>query len=154
MDKIKSLEDLKRVREEALQKRDARKIEGQKQVIVGMGTVGIASGARDTLKAILKFIEENNLSDVIVRQTGNIGMDSFEPIVQIVIGESAPVSYGKVTPEIAQKIMKTHVVQGNIVRRIRNQILEGLKWHFIVHIYWYLLILFASKKELLTSLIH
>ena len=114
MDKIKSLEDLKRVREEALQKRDARKIEGQKQVIVGMGTVGIASGARDTLKAILKFIEENNLSDVIVRQTGNIGMDSFEPIVQIVIGESAPVSYGKVTPEIAQKIMKTHVVQGNI----------------------------------------
>ncbi|MCE5206826.1 MAG: (2Fe-2S) ferredoxin domain-containing protein [Chloroflexi bacterium] len=115
MDKIKSLEDLKRVREEALQKRDARKIEGQKQVIVGMGTVGIASGARDTLKAILKFIEENNLSDVIVRQTGNIGMDSFEPIVQIVIGESAPVSYGKVTPEIAQKIMKTHVVQGNIV---------------------------------------
>jgi len=115
MDKIKSLEDLKRVREEALQKRDARKIEGQKQVIVGMGTVGIASGARDTLKAILKFIEENNLSDAIVRQTGNIGLDSFEPIVQIVIGESAPVSYGKVTPEIAQKIMKTHVVQGNIV---------------------------------------
>lgn len=115
MDKIKSLEDLKKVREEALLKRDAKKIEGQKQVIVGMGTVGIASGARDTLKEILKFIEDHNLNDVIVRQTGNIGMDSFEPIVQIVIGEAAPVSYGKVTPEIARTIMNTHVVQGKIV---------------------------------------
>lgn len=115
MDKIKSLEDLKKVREEALMKRDAKKIEGQKQVIVGMGTVGIASGARDTLKAILTFIEENGLNDVVVRQTGNIGMDSFEPIVQIVIGEAAPVSYGKVTPEIVRTIMQKHVVQGNIV---------------------------------------
>lgn len=115
MDKIKSLEDLKRVREEALLKRDAKKIEGQKQVIVGMGTVGIAAGARDTLKEIMKFIEENGLNDVIVRQTGNIGMDSYEPIIQVVLGDAAPVSYGKVTPDIAKKIMKTHVVQGKIV---------------------------------------
>lgn len=117
MDKIKSLEDLKRIREEALLKRDAKKVEGQKQVVVGMGTVGIASGARDTLKAILNFIEENGLNDVLVRQTGNIGMDSFEPIVQVVIGEAAPVSYGKVTAEIAQTIMKEHVVEGNIVEK-------------------------------------
>ncbi|MEM5775324.1 MAG: (2Fe-2S) ferredoxin domain-containing protein, partial [Anaerolineaceae bacterium] len=110
-------EDLKRIREEALLKRDAKKVEGQKQVVVGMGTVGIASGARDTLKAILNFIEENGLNDVLVRQTGNIGMDSFEPIVQVVIGEAAPVSYGKVTAEIAQTIMKEHVVEGNIVEK-------------------------------------
>ncbi len=117
MDKIKSLEDLKRIREEALMKRDAKKVEGQKQVVVGMGTVGIASGARSTLKEILSFIEENGLNDVLVRQTGNIGMDSFEPIVQIIIGEEAPVSYGKVTPEIARTIMKEHIVQGNIVEK-------------------------------------
>ena len=76
MEKIKSLEDLKRVREEALKKREAKKVEGQKQVIVGMGTVGIASGARETLKAILNAIADNNLNDVLVRQTGNIGMNS------------------------------------------------------------------------------
>jgi NADP-reducing hydrogenase subunit HndB len=33
-------------------------------------------------KAILEFIESENLSGVTVRQTGNIGLDSFEPIVQ------------------------------------------------------------------------
>jgi NADP-reducing hydrogenase subunit HndB len=117
MEKIKSLEDLKRVREEALRKREAKKIEGQKQIIVGMGTVGIASGARETLKAILNFIEENNLNDIVVRQTGNIGMDSFEPIVQVVIGENSPISYGKVTSEAARTIMQEHVVQGNIVEK-------------------------------------
>jgi NADP-reducing hydrogenase subunit HndB len=117
MDKIKSLEDLKRVREEALMKRDAKKVAGQKQVVVGMGTVGIASGARDTLKAIMNFIEENNLNDVLVRQTGNIGMDSFEPIVQVIIGEADPVSYGKVTADIAKTIMAEHIVQGKIVEK-------------------------------------
>jgi NADP-reducing hydrogenase subunit HndB len=117
MEKIKSLEDLKRVREEALKKREVKKTEGQKQVIVGMGTVGIASGARETLKSILNFIEENNLTDIVVRQTGNIGMDSFEPIVQVIIADGEPVSYGKVTPEGARAIMQDHIVQGNIVEK-------------------------------------
>jgi NADP-reducing hydrogenase subunit HndB len=116
MEKVKSLEDLKRIREEALQKRQAKAVSGQKEVIVGMGTVGIAAGARETLKAILDYIEVNNLSDILVRQTGNIGLDSWEPIVQVVIGESPMVTYGKVTPDAARRIMKEHVVGGHIVK--------------------------------------
>ncbi|NMC78260.1 MAG: (2Fe-2S) ferredoxin domain-containing protein [Chloroflexi bacterium] len=116
MDKVKSLEDLKRIREEALQKREAKNVAGEKQVIVGMGTVGIAAGARETLKAILEFIEKENLTDIIVRQTGNIGLDSWEPIVQVVIADQPKVTYGKVTAEIAEKIMKEHVVGGKIVQ--------------------------------------
>ncbi|NPV77692.1 MAG: (2Fe-2S) ferredoxin domain-containing protein [Anaerolineae bacterium] len=116
MNKVKSIEDLKRIREEALKKRDAKTLSGQKQIIVGMGTVGIAAGARDTLKAILNFIENEKLSDIVVRQTGNIGWDSHEPIVQVIIGEVEKVTYGKVTPEIAVKILKEHVVGGKIVK--------------------------------------
>jgi len=115
MDKIKTLEDLKRIREEALEKRRVKSASGQVQIVVGMGTVGIAAGARETLKAILDYIEENNLSDITVRQTGNIGLDSFEPIVQIVIGENAKVTYGRVTPDAARRIMKDHVQGGKIV---------------------------------------
>ncbi|MBI4927776.1 MAG: (2Fe-2S) ferredoxin domain-containing protein [Anaerolineae bacterium] len=89
---------------------------GQIQVVVGMGTVGIAAGARETLKAILDTIEKENIPDVVVRQTGNIGLDSYEPIVQVVIGESPKVTYGKVNPEAARRIMKEHVVGGNIVK--------------------------------------
>ena len=81
-----------------------------------MGTVGIAAGARETLKAILEYIEKENLSDVIVRQTGNIGLDSLEPIVQVMVGENPKVTYGKVTPDAARRIMKEHVVGGQVVK--------------------------------------
>ena len=44
MSAIKSLEDLKKVREEALEKRKARATAGRAEVVVGMGTCGIAAG--------------------------------------------------------------------------------------------------------------
>lgn len=116
VDKVKTLDDLKKLREEALEKRRVKSASGQIQIVVGMGTVGIASGARETLKAILEYIEKENLSDVIVRQTGNIGLDSMEPIVQVIIGENPKVTYVRVTPDAARRIMKEHVVGGQIVK--------------------------------------
>ncbi len=115
MDKIKSLDDLKRMREEAMKKRDATTTSGKKQVVIGMGTVGIAAGARETLKAILDLIEQENISDVVVRQTGNIGIDSWEPVVQVMIHDQAQVNYGKVTPEVARRIIKEHLQGGKVV---------------------------------------
>ena len=116
VDKVKTLDDLRKLREEALEKRRVKSASGQVQIIVGMGTVGIAAGARETLKAILDTIEKENLSDVIVRQTGNIGLDSMEPIVQVVVGENPKVTYGKVTPEAARRIMNEHIMGGQIVK--------------------------------------
>lgn len=115
MPTIKSLEDLKRVREEALEKRRVKTASGQAQVIVGMGTCGIAAGARDTMKAILASIEGDNLTGIIVTQTGCIGLCEQEPIVQVVIGDQPKVTYGKVTPEVARQILKEHVVDGQIL---------------------------------------
>ncbi len=115
MPAIKSLDDLKRIREEALQKRELKQTSGQAQVIVGMGTCGIAAGARETMKAILDAIQEENLSGIIVTQTGCIGLCEREPIVQVVVGEQAKVTYGKVTPAVARRILKQHVVGGQVV---------------------------------------
>lgn len=116
MPSIKSLDDLKKIREEALEKQQLKETSGKTEIIVGMGTVGIAAGARETLKAILDIIEKDNLSDIIVRQTGNIGLDSFEPIVQVILPGEEKVSYGKVNPEMVQRIMKEHVLGGEIVK--------------------------------------
>lgn len=116
VDKVKTLEDLKRLREEALEKRRVKSASGEIQIVVGMGTVGIAAGARETLKAILEFIEKETLTDIVVRQTGNIGLDSWEPIVQVIVGDSPKVTYGKVSPDAARRIMKEHVVGGQIVK--------------------------------------
>jgi NADP-reducing hydrogenase subunit HndB len=115
MPAVKSLEDLKKLREEALEKRRVKTASGQTQVIVGMGTCGIAAGARDTMKAILDVIEKDELSGIIVTQTGCIGQCDKEPIVQIMIGDQPKVTYGKVNPEAARRIMKEHVEGGSPV---------------------------------------
>ena len=116
MTSLKSLDDLKRVREEALKKQQLKENSGKKEIIVGMGTVGIAAGARETLKAILEMIELEDLNDIVVRQTGNIGLDSFEPIVQVVLPDEDKITYGNVTPDMAREIIKKHVIQGEIVK--------------------------------------
>ncbi len=115
MPNIKSLDDLKKIREEAIKKQQLKETSGKTEVIVGMGTVGIAAGARETLKAILDLIENEDLSDILVRQTGNIGLDSFEPIVQVVKPGEEKVTYGKVNPEMARQIIKEHIIAGKIL---------------------------------------
>jgi NADP-reducing hydrogenase subunit HndB len=122
MEKVKTLDDLKRLRQDALDKRKLKTESGQIQIVVGMGTVGIAAGARETLKAFLDYIEQENLSDVEVRQTGNVGMDSYEPVVQIIIGANPKVTYGRVTPDAARRIMKEHVLGGQVVK---EHLIEG-----------------------------
>ena len=114
MDAVNSLEDLKRIREKALEKRKMKKASGAVQVIISMGMCGIAVGARETYKAVLDYIEKNHVENVSVTQTGCVGLCEQEPILQVVKGESKKISYGKVSPEIAEKIMKSHVVEGNI----------------------------------------
>ncbi len=116
MPAIKSLEELKRVREEALQKKKMKAAPGNVQVIVAMGTCGIAAGARDTMKSVLNYIEKNNLSGITVTQTGCIGMCEQEPIVQVVIGDQPKVLYGKVNAEVIGQIMKQHVQNGQPVK--------------------------------------
>jgi NADP-reducing hydrogenase subunit HndB len=115
MPNVKSLEDLKRLKEAALKKRQAMTTSGRAQVIVAMGTCGIAAGARDTMKAILDQIEADQMSGVVVTQTGCIGQCEWEPIVEVALGEEPKVIYGKVSAERARQIMREHVEGGKVV---------------------------------------
>ncbi len=112
---VKSLEDLQRLKEEALEKRKAQATAGRAQITVGMGTCGIAAGARETMKAILEVIETDNLSDIVVTQTGCIGLCEWEPIVEVVVGNGPKVTYGKVSPEMAKQITQEHIEGGKVL---------------------------------------
>jgi NADP-reducing hydrogenase subunit HndB len=85
-------------------------------VIVAMGTCGIAAGARDTMKSVLNYIENENVSGVTVTQTGCLGRCEEEPIVQVIVGDQTKVVYGKVNTQVAEKIMKQHVQNGQPVK--------------------------------------
>jgi len=95
---IKSLEDLKKMREEAQRKQELKSASGKTEIIVGMGTVGIAAGARETLKAILKFVEEHNLDNVIIRNRQHRDRFLRASCAGNFTG-SGMVTYGHVSPE-------------------------------------------------------
>jgi len=116
MNAIKSLDDLKKIREAALAKRKLSETTGSTQVIVGMGTCGIAAGARETMKSVLDYIEANNLENIVVSQTGCIGLCEQEPIMMVALAGQEKVTYGKVSMEVAKRIMKDHVAEGKIVK--------------------------------------
>ena len=116
MPAIKSLEELMRVREEALHKKQMKATPGNIQVIVAMGTCGIAAGARDTMKSVLNYIENEKVSGVTITQTGCIGVCEQEPIIQVIVGDQPKVVYGKVNTQVAEKIMKQHVQNGQPVK--------------------------------------
>ncbi len=115
MPNVKSLEDLKRLKEAALKKRQAMSTSGRAQVVVAMGTCGIAAGARETMKAILDQIEADQLSGIVVTQTGCMGKCEWEAIVEVAVGNEPKVAYGKINPERARQIMRDHVQGGKVV---------------------------------------
>jgi NADP-reducing hydrogenase subunit HndB len=107
-----SLEDLRKLRDTKktdLKRRDA---EGKEiQVIVGMGTCGIAAGAKGTLDAFLRLLDENKLVEsVLVRQTGCMGLCSVEPTVEVVVPGMPAVIYGPVDAAGAEKIVQKHII--------------------------------------------
>lgn len=111
---MKTIEDLKRMREQ-LQSTNNLRHDGGVQVIVGMGTCGIAAGAREVMSAILDEIAKRKLMDVTIRQTGCIGMCEKEVLVDVVRPGEPRITYGKVTPASIPKIIAEHVVNGRIV---------------------------------------
>src|SRR5690554_6881713 len=79
-----TLEDLRKLRETKRQDMDMRSPDNKDvDIIVSMGTSGIAAGAKDTLKAFVEELEKRGLTNVAVRQVGGMGLDHAEPTVEV-----------------------------------------------------------------------
>ncbi|MDR1866813.1 MAG: (2Fe-2S) ferredoxin domain-containing protein [Treponema sp.] len=107
-----TLEELRALRESKKGDLKRRDVEGKDiQVIVGMGTCGIAAGAKVTLDTFLKSLEQHNLVDsVLVRQTGCMGLCHSEPTVEVIVPGMPTVIYGNVNPSVTEEIVKTHLI--------------------------------------------
>lgn len=115
MSKVKSLEELMKIKEQALQNIKMRESGKRGKIIVAMGTCGIAAGAKDTLKAIVEYMNELKIDDIAVVQSGCMGLCEVEPTIEVSLEGQEPVIYGHVTPENAKRIVQTHIVEGKVV---------------------------------------
>ncbi len=112
---MKTLEDLAKIRERAQEMTRLREGEGTARIVIGMGTCGIAAGARETLHAVMDELAKRNRQDVSVTQTGCIGLCEQEPLVEVQLPGQPKVTYGRVDAEKARQIVAKHIVNGQIV---------------------------------------
>jgi len=112
---MKTLADLKKIREKAQEEMKLRGGNVRIKIVVGMGTSGIAMGAREVMKAFLEEISQRNLTDVLVTQTGEKGLSSMEPVVDVIIEGEEKITYGNMTPEKVKKVVVEHIVNGKMV---------------------------------------
>ncbi len=110
-----NLEELKKIREKAQKDVELRQKQARVRIVVGMGTSGIAAGARDVLKTFVEEVGKRNLSDVVVTQTGEKGLASQEPMVEVFEEDKPAVVYGNMDPEKAKRVVVEHVVNGHPV---------------------------------------
>ncbi len=85
------------------------------RVVVGMATCGIAAGARPVLNACSEEVAKRNLHNVMVTQTGCIGICKFEPVVEVFDKDGAKTTYVKMTAEKVVRVINDHIVNGNVV---------------------------------------
>ena len=107
-----TLEGLRALREQVKKTLQRRDPEGKGiQVIVGMGTCGIAAGAKTTLDAFIKELDEKGLAEsTIIRQTGCMGLCANEPTVEVIVPEMPTVIYGNVDVDSAKAIVEEHII--------------------------------------------
>ena len=81
---------------------------------VGMSTCGIAAGADEVLQTLKDEAKKRNVS-IDIKKCGCVGMCYAEPLVEVKIDGLPQVTYGKVTKEIAMKIIEKHVCSKMLV---------------------------------------
>jgi NADP-reducing hydrogenase subunit HndB len=114
MARLKNIEELKKIRQEALKDIMVR-TQTSTRIIIGMGTCGIAAGAREVMHAILKELEVRKI-DAHVETVGCVGMCAKEPLVDIEQAGKSRIRYANITPENVPRLIDEHLVKGTVIQ--------------------------------------
>ncbi len=113
---MKSLAELQAIKDRMKDKVILREGTGDVRVVVGMATCGIAAGARPVLNTFVEEVNNAGLSErVSVSQTGCIGICQFEPVVEVFEAGKDKVTYVKMTPEKARRVVEEHLKGGKVI---------------------------------------
>ena len=119
MDKVKSLDDLRKMKA-AMQNATELREKGQNidkliEVKVSMATCGIAAGARETMAAMMDEATKRGIKNIVFTQSGCMGYCHSEPTVTIVRPGEEPVTFGEVKDKRITEIFDSYILKGELV---------------------------------------
>ncbi len=120
-EKITSPQDLLKLRDQARAGVELRGGPKERQIIVHMGTCGIAAGARDVLAELVGELDRASVSDVTVRQSGCIGLCDQEPMLTLTDKAGRNFLYVNLTKAKVRDIVTRHLVAGTPVAAYINE---------------------------------
>ncbi len=113
---MKSLEELKKIKEKTLRNVSMRNSsEGSHRIAVGMGTCGIASGAKPVLSAFVEEVAKQNIENVIVTQVGCMGNCTKEPMVEVIDADGRKTVYGNMDKDKVLVVIERHIKNNQVV---------------------------------------
>jgi NADP-reducing hydrogenase subunit HndB len=118
MNKVKTLADLKKMKEQLQSKIELREKgedpESRIQIKVAMATCGIASGAKTVMEFLIEELEKRSI-DAVVTQTGCMGYCYAEPTIEVKLPNQEPVVFGYVDTQKADEIIEKYIKTGELV---------------------------------------
>lgn len=130
MDKVKTLDDLRKMRETFRANIDLReRSDNPEEVVrvkVSMATCGIASGAKDIMNYFIESLNRRQI-DALVTQTGCMGYCYAEPTAEIILPGKEPLVFGYLTTEKVDEIINQYVLNGILVDGIMPITYDSVK---------------------------
>ena len=118
MEKIKSLADLKRIKENVQTKIDLREkseqVENLIQIKVAMATCGIAAGAKEIMNYFIEALDREKV-DALVTRTGCMGYCYAEPTVEVTLPGKEPLVFGHVKKAKVDEIIGRYIRNGELL---------------------------------------
>jgi NADP-reducing hydrogenase subunit HndB len=118
MNKIKSIDDLKQLRENLQAKIKLRGSTGHPENIVrikvAMSTCGIASGAKEIMNFLMDELESQSIEGVVT-PTGCMGYCYAEPTIEVTVPGKDPIVFGDVDKFRASQIIEKYIIHNELV---------------------------------------
>ena len=118
MTKVKSLADLKAMREKFQSNLDVREKSNNQdemvQIKVAMATCGIASGAKQIMEYMMEKADAMKIRAVFT-QTGCMGYCHAEPTIEVKVPGREPLVFGHVDSKNADEIFEKYIVNNEMV---------------------------------------
>ncbi|MFL0247786.1 (2Fe-2S) ferredoxin domain-containing protein [Candidatus Clostridium stratigraminis] len=122
---MKTIEELEKIRKKTFENINPGINRKNPRIVIGMATCGIAAGAMSVMGAIIDELKRNDINNVIVAQTGCIGICKLEPVVEVYMPGKEKVTYVKMNVTRVRRMIYEHVIGGKTIDEYTMHLIEG-----------------------------